>query len=102
MDYLGYQYFKSYGMKIIRTRGFNHTGPRRGEVFVCSTFAKQIAEIKKGKKEPVLLVGNLSAKRDFSDVRDMVNGYLLSVLKGEPGEVYNLDFKPQGFTVGFR
>jgi len=90
MDHLGYQYFKSYGMKIIRTRGFNHTGPRRGEVFVNSTFAKQIAEIEKGKKEPVIRVGNLEAKRDFTDVRDMVRAYYLAILKGEPGEVYNI------------
>ncbi|MFC1727712.1 GDP-mannose 4,6-dehydratase [Patescibacteria group bacterium] len=90
MDYLGYQYFKSYGMKIVRTRGFNHTGPRRGDVFVCSTFTKQIAEIEKGKIEPVIKVGNLSAKRDFTDVRDMVNGYYLAALKGKPGEVYNI------------
>ena len=90
MDYLGYQYFKSYGMRIIRTRGFNHTGPRRGEVFAESSFAKQIAEIEKGKKEPVILVGNLEAKRDYTDVRDMVNGYFLAATKGKPGEVYNI------------
>ncbi len=90
MDYLGYQYFSSYQMKIIRTRGFNHTGPRRGEVFVTSNFAKQIAEIEKGKKEPVLEVGNLDAKRDWTDVRDMVKAYLLAVQKGVPGEVYNI------------
>ncbi len=90
MDYLGYQYFQSYGVKIIRTRGFNHTGPRRGEVFVTSNFAKQIAEIEKGKKEPVIEVGNLEAKRDWTDVRDMVKAYLLAVKKGSPGEVYNL------------
>lgn len=90
MDYLGYQYHQSYKMKIIRTRGFNHTGPRRGEVFVTSSFAKQIAEIEKGKKEPVLEVGNLEAQRDWTDVRDMVRAYLLAVQKGEPGEVYNL------------
>ncbi|MEW6040821.1 MAG: GDP-mannose 4,6-dehydratase, partial [Elusimicrobiota bacterium] len=89
-DFLGYQYFKSYGMKIIRTRGFNHTGPRRGEVFVTSTFAKQIAEIEKKKKEPILYVGNLKAKRDFSDVRDMVRAYWLSTEKCIPGEVYNI------------
>jgi len=89
-DLLGFQYFKSYGMKIIRTRAFNHTGPRRGEVFVTSNFAKQIAEIEKGKKEPVLWVGNLEAERDFTDVRDIVKGYHLALLKGEPGEVYNL------------
>ena len=90
MDYLGYQYFRSYGMKIVRTRGFNHTGPRRGEPFVCSSFAKQIAEIEKGRQEPAMKVGNLSAKRDFTDVRDMVNGYFLATQKGEPGEVYNI------------
>lgn len=90
MDYLGYQYFKSYQMKIVRTRAFNHTGPGRGDVFAESTFAKQIAEIEKGKKEPVILVGNLEAKRDYTDVRDTVNGYFLAVTKGEPGEVYNI------------
>lgn len=90
MDFLGYQYFKSYGMKIIRTRGFNHTGPRRGDVFAESSFAKQIAEIEKGKKEPVIMVGNLEAERDYTDVRDMVKGYLLAAEKGEPGEVYNI------------
>lgn len=90
MDYLGYQYFKSYGMKIVRTRGFNHTGPRRGEVFAESSFAKQIAEIEKGKKEPVVYVGNLEAKRDYTDVRDMVRGYFLAATRGKPGEVYNI------------
>lgn len=90
LDFLGYQYQQNYGLKIIRTRGFNHTGPRRGEVFVCSVFAKQIAEIEKGRKEPILLVGNLKAVRDFTDVRDMVRGYWLAAIKGEPGEVYNI------------
>lgn len=89
-DLLGWQYFKSYGLKVIRTRGFNHTGPRRGEVFICSNFAKQIVEIEKGKRNPVILVGNLEAKRDFTDVRDMVRAYWLSLEKGEEGEVYNL------------
>jgi GDP-4-dehydro-6-deoxy-D-mannose reductase len=90
MDYLGYQYFCSYGMKIIRTRGFNHTGPRRGETFVTSNFAKQIAMIEKGKQEPIIKVGNLEAERDWTDVRDMVKGYLLSVEKCDPGDVYNI------------
>ena len=90
MDYLGYQYFQSYNMQIVRTRGFNHTGPRRGEVFAESDFAKQIAEIEKGLKEPVIEVGNLEAKRDYTDVRDMVRGYYLAALKGEAGEVYNI------------
>jgi GDP-4-dehydro-6-deoxy-D-mannose reductase len=89
-DYLGYQYYKSYGIFIVRTRGFNHTGPRRGDVFVTSNFAKQIADIEKGNKPPVIYVGNLEAKRDFTDVRDIVRAYWLSLEKGEAGEVYNL------------
>jgi GDP-4-dehydro-6-deoxy-D-mannose reductase len=90
MDYLGYQYFRSYGMKIIRTRGFNHTGPRRGDVFAESTFAKQVALIEKGRQESVVCVGNLEAERDYTDVRDMVRGYLWVATKGEPGKVYNI------------
>ena len=89
-DLLGYQYFKSYGMQIVRTRAFNHTGPRRGHVFVCSDFAKQIVEIEKGLCPPVIFTGNLSAQRDFTDVRDMVKGYLMALDHGEPGEVYQL------------
>ncbi len=89
-DLLGYQYFMSYGMDIVRTRGFNHTGPRRGPVFVCSDFAKQIADIEKGRREPVMRVGNLEAKRDFTDVRDMVRAYWLALEKGRKGEVYNI------------
>ena len=89
-DLLAYQYFRSYGLKTIRTRGFNHTGPRRGEVFVTSNFAKQIASIEAGLREPVIRVGNLEAQRDFTDVRDMVRAYWLAVTKAKHGEVYNL------------
>jgi len=89
-DLLAYQYFRSYGLKAVRTRGFNHTGPRRGEVFVTSNFAKQIASIEAGLREPVIRVGNLSAQRDFTDVRDTVRAYWLALEKGKPGEVYNL------------
>lgn len=90
MDYLGYQYYQSYKTRIVRTRGFNHTGPRRGDTFAESTFAKQIALIEKGKQEPVILVGNLEASRDYTDVRDMVRAYLLAVEKCDPGDVYNI------------
>jgi len=89
-DLLAYQYFKSYGLDTVRTRGFNHTGPRRGDVFICSNFAKQIALIEKKKQEPVIFVGNLDAQRDFTDVRDMVRAYWLSLEKGKKGEVYNI------------
>ncbi len=90
-DTMGYQYSQSYGMKIVRTRGFNHTGPRRGDVFVCSDFAKQIVDIEKKKRPPVIKVGNLEAKRDFTDVRDMVRAYWLSLEDTcVPGEAYNI------------
>ncbi len=89
-DYLGYQYHMSFGMKVVRTRGFNHDGPRRGDVFVSSNFAKQLVEVEKGKKEPIIHVGNLEARRDFSDVRDIVRGYWLSLEKCQAGEVYNI------------
>lgn len=89
-DYLGYQYFQSYGLKVVRTRGFNHTGPRRGQVFVTSNFCSQVAAIELGLQEPVIRVGNIDAIRDFTDVRDMVRAYWLAVTKAKPGEVYNI------------
>ena len=89
-DLLGFQYHKSHGMKIVRTRAFNHSGPRRSESFVASNFAKQIAEIEKGKRNPVVKVGNLEVTRDFTDVRDMVRGYWLAASRGKYGEVYNI------------
>ncbi len=90
MDYLGYQYHRSYGMKIFRSRAFNHTGPRRGEVFAESSFAKQVAEIEAGLRPPVIYVGNLEAQRDYTDVRDIVRAYWMGIRDAEPGEAYNL------------
>lgn len=89
-DYLGLQYNLSYGMDIIRVRPFNHIGPRQTSQFVVAAFARQIAEIEKGIKDPVIFVGNLDAKRDFTDVRDMVKAYALLTEKGEGGQVYNV------------
>ncbi len=89
-DLLGYQYAQSYQLHIVRTRAFNHTGPRRGEVFATSNFSKQIAMIEAGLQDPVVKVGNMEARRDFTDVRDIVHGYWLALERGEPGEVYNL------------
>jgi GDP-4-dehydro-6-deoxy-D-mannose reductase len=88
-DLLSYQYFKSYGTDVVRTRAFNHTGPRRGRVFVCSDFAIQIVEAQKGLR-PYVSVGNVDAVRDFADVRDVVRAYWLALEKGEAGEVYNV------------
>jgi GDP-4-dehydro-6-deoxy-D-mannose reductase len=89
-DFLSYFYFRNYSLKIIRVRPFNHIGPRQSPEFVCSNFAKQIVEIEKGLKEPIIKVGNLEAKRDFTDVRDIVKAYWLAIQKGELGEVYNI------------
>jgi len=89
-DYLGLQYFLSYKMPIVRVRPFNHTGPRQTTQFVIPSFAKKIVEIEKGKLEPIISVGNLEAKRDFTDVKDMVRAYALILEKGSSGEVYNI------------
>jgi GDP-4-dehydro-6-deoxy-D-mannose reductase len=88
-DKIAFQYHKSYGLKTVITRAFNHEGPRRGDVFSTSNFAKQIAEIEKG-KEPFISVGNLDARRDFTDVRDVVDAYILATEKCEYGEAYNI------------
>ncbi len=89
-DLLAYQYYQSYKLRAVRTRAFSHTGPRQGESFVASNFAKQVALIEAGKKEPVIHVGNLTAVRDFMDVRDVVKAYWLALSKGTPGDVYNI------------
>src|SRR5712664_2628239 len=89
-DLMGFQYFKSYGLDIVRARAFNHSGPRRGEVFATSSFAKQIAEAEAGLREPFVSVGDLKPTRDFSDVRDIVQGYWTLLERGTAGEVYNL------------
>jgi len=97
-DFMGYQYWRSYRIRVIRTRAFNHEGPRRGEVFVVSNFAKQIAEIEKERREPVVRVGNLDAVRDFSDVRDVVRAYWQATESCTPGEVYNI-CSGRGFAI---
>jgi GDP-mannose 4,6-dehydratase len=89
-DMLGLQYWLSYQIKTIRTRMFTHTGPRRGDVFVVSNFAKQIAAIEAGKQDPIIKVGNLNSVRTFADVKDTVKAYWLLMNKCEPGEVYNI------------
>lgn len=89
-DFLGLQYFLSYGMHVVRVRPFNHIGPRQSSQFVVAAFAQKIAKIEKGQMESVLNVGNLSAKRDFTDVRDMVRAYEAILEKGKYGEVYNI------------
>ena len=87
---MGLQYWHSHGMPIIRMRSFNHIGPGQSDDFAASAFARQIAEIEAGLREPVVRVGNLEAARDFTDVRDIVRAYWLAVQKGRPGEAYNV------------
>ncbi len=88
-EHLSRLYFKAYGLPTIITRGFNHTGPRRGLQFVASVIASQVARIIKGGNKTITL-GNPKPIRDFTDIRDILEGYLLAVTKGEKGEAYNL------------
>lgn len=87
-DLIGYVYFKSYGVKVIRTRAFNHEGPRRDKVFGIPWYAYQIACVEAGKQEPLLKVGHIDDRRNFTHVLDMVEAYWLATEKCRPGELY--------------
>lgn len=89
-DLLAYQYFASWGLRVIRLRPFNHTGPGRADRFVASSFARQLAEIEKGLRPPLLKVGKLDVVRDFTDVREIARAYWLAAMHGKPGEAYNV------------
>lgn len=88
-DFLGLQYHLSNKLKVVRVRPFNHVGPRQSPDFVVSAFAKRIVNIERG-IDKVMKVGNLSARKDFTDVKDMMVAYRLALELGEIGEVYNL------------
>ncbi len=79
----------SYGLNLVICRSFPHTGPGQRPIFVCSDFAKQIAEIENG-KESIIYIGNIDVKRDFTDIRDIVRAYLLALKKCDFNEVYNV------------
>jgi GDP-4-dehydro-6-deoxy-D-mannose reductase len=89
-EILGRQFFLSEELQVMMTRSFNHTGAGQAPSYVCSSFARQIAAIESGLHEPEIRVGNLSAKRDFSDVRDTVHAYVRIVESGTPAEPYNV------------
>jgi len=90
-DLLGRYYAEAYGLKVVTTRMFTHTGPRRGDVFAESTFAKQIAMIESGQLAPIVRTGNLDSLRTWADVRDAVRAYFMLVtIDPIPGEVYNI------------
>lgn len=87
---IGNIYAKAYGMDVMMVRAFNHIGPNQLPIFVVADFCSQVAAIEKGEKEPVICVGNLAAKRDFTDVRDVVRAYGMIMLKGQSGVTYNV------------
>ena len=90
-DLIGRYHAEAFGQKVLVTRMFTHTGPRRGDVFAESSFAKQIAMIETGQIEPVVKVGNLKSLRTYADVRDAVKAYyMLLTIKPIPGEYYNI------------
>jgi GDPmannose 4,6-dehydratase len=90
-DLIGRYYAEAYGMTVMTTRMFTHTGPRRGDVFAESTFAKQIAMIEHGQIPPVVKTGNLESMRTWADVRDAVRAYyMLATIKPTPGAYYNI------------
>lgn len=90
-DLLGRYYAEAYGMTIMTTRMFTHTGPRRGDVFHESTFAKQVAMIEAGMQEPIIKVGNLDSLRTYADVRDAVRAYyMMTTINPIAGEYYNI------------
>jgi GDP-4-dehydro-6-deoxy-D-mannose reductase len=89
-DMMGLQYHLSHHVDVVRVRPFNQIGPGQSDRFVAPAFASQISAIEAGKHEPVMRVGNLIAKRDFTDVRDMVRAFESVMTKGEPGDVYNI------------
>ena len=96
---IAYQYFLSYGLQTVRTRMFTHTGPRRGDVFAESAFAKQIAEVEAGVRKNPIRVGNLESVRTFADVRDAARAYWLLLEKCPAGEVFNIGGQ-RTMTVG--
>ena len=87
---IGSIYTKAYGMNLVMTRSFNHMGPAQRPTFVVADFCRQAARIEQGLLDPVIHVGNLEAKRDFTDVRDVVHGYTALIEQGKPGETYNV------------
>ncbi|MCU0495371.1 MAG: GDP-mannose 4,6-dehydratase, partial [Chloroflexaceae bacterium] len=86
----GLQYHASYGMHVVVTRSFNHVGPRQGDRCSIQTFCRQMAAIEAKRQEPVLHVGNLEPRRDFTHCRDVARALWLLLERGTPGEVYNL------------
>jgi GDP-4-dehydro-6-deoxy-D-mannose reductase len=101
-DMIGYVYWKSYGVNVIRTRAFNHEGPRRHFVFGIPWYAYQIARIEQGLSSPVIETGDIDDKRNFTHVKDMVTAYWLAVKHCAPGELYLIGQDDPGMVFTFR
>jgi GDP-4-dehydro-6-deoxy-D-mannose reductase len=86
----GRMYARLYGVDTVMTRSFNHTGPGQRDVFVLPSFARQVAEIRRGRRAPVIDVGNVEVRRDFLDVRDVCDAYVVLLMRGRSGETYNV------------
>jgi GDP-4-dehydro-6-deoxy-D-mannose reductase len=89
-EFVALQYHEAFGAQVIIARPFNHVGPKQVGNFVVPAFARQIAEMEAGLRKPVIRVGNLESRRDFTDVRDVVRAYHLLLMGGKPGEAYNI------------
>ena len=89
-EFTGIQYYESYGLHVLVTRSFNHVGPRQGDRCSIQTFCQQMAAVEAGLQPPVIHVGNLEARRDFTHTRDVARALWLLIEHGEPGQVYNL------------
>lgn len=98
-DLLSAQLGKFYKLHTVRVRAFPHIGPRQSPNFVIPDFCRQIALIEKHKQPPIIKVGDLNSKRDFTDVRDMVRAYWSAIKKGKSGEVYNISSE-KAFSIG--
>lgn len=101
-DLIGYVYYKSYGLNVIRTRAFNHEGPRREKVFGIPWYAYQISQIEKGLQEPLIKVGEIDDKRNFTHVKDIVKAYWLSIEKCKPGDLYLVGSEEEESIFTFR
>ena len=101
-DLIGYVYHKSYNLNVIRTRAFNHEGPRRENVFGIPWYAYQIARIENNMQEPVIKVGHIDDKRNFTHVLDMVKAYYLSIFHCKPGELYLIGNESKKSIFTFR
>ena len=98
-EILGLRFFLAERLPVFLVRSFNHTGPGQESSYVCSSFARQVAEVEAGRRQPPISVGNLAPRRDFTDVRDVVRGYARILERGKPAEPYNL-CRSEAFSIG--